>query len=72
MTPNTQNIYKVVGLVLLVIGIGLVVWGFQMSGSVTAKFSRALTGAMPDGIMYRYLAGAASAAAGAFLLFKRS
>jgi hypothetical protein len=71
MNSDTKNIYKLVGLVLLVVGIGLAFWGFQMSDSVTAKFSRALTGALPDGIMYRYLTGAACAAAGAFLLFKK-
>lgn len=72
MTSDTKNIHKLVGLVLLVVGAGLIVWGFQLSGSVAAKLSRALTGAMPDGIMYRYLAGAACTAAGGFLLFKRS
>jgi len=56
---------------LLVVGIGLVVWGYQMSGAVTAQLSRAISGAAPDGVMYRYIGGAAGIVAGVFLLFKR-
>jgi hypothetical protein len=71
MSSPTQTVFKTAGLILLIVGIGLAVWGYQLSGSVAAKFTRGLTGALPDGVMYRYLAGGASAAAGIFLLLKR-
>ena len=62
---------KVIGLVLLVGGAGFAYWGYQMSGSLTAQFSRTLTGALPDAVMYRYIGGAVSCAAGLFLLLKK-
>jgi uncharacterized protein YjeT (DUF2065 family) len=71
MSAQTQTVLKAAGLVLLVVGVGLVFWGYQMSGAVTAQLSRAITGAAPDGVMYRYLGGAAGIVAGVFLLFKR-
>jgi hypothetical protein len=71
MSAQTQTVLKAVGLVLLVVGVGLVFWGYQMSGAVTAQLSRAITGAAPDGVMYRYIGGAAGIVTGVFLLFKR-
>ena len=71
MSAQTQTVLKAAGLVLLVVGVGLVFWGYQMSGAVTAQLTRAITGAAPDGVMYRYLGGAAGIVAGVFLLFKR-
>lgn len=71
MASGTDTLLRVTGLILLVSGIGLACWGYQMSDSVAAQFSRAMTGALPDAVMYRYIGGAASAAAGLFLLFRR-
>ncbi|MDY0383368.1 DUF3185 family protein [Trichlorobacter sp.] len=71
MSAQTQTVLKAAGLVLLVVGVGLVFWGYQMSGAVTAQLTRAITGAAPDGVMYRYIGGAAGIVAGVFLLFKR-
>lgn len=71
MSSQTQTVFRAAGLALLVVGIGLAFWGYQMSGTVAAKLSRAITGAAPDGVMYRYIGGAAGMVAGVFLLFKR-
>ncbi len=71
MSSQTQTVFRVAGLILLVVGIGLVFWGYQMSGSVAAKLTRAITGAAPDGVMYRYVGGAAGIVAGVFLLIKK-
>ena len=62
---------KVIGLVLLVGGAGFAYWGYQMSHSLTSQFSRAVTGALPDAVMYRYIGGAISGVAGLFLLVKK-
>jgi hypothetical protein len=71
MANSSQTPTIIIGLVLLVGGIGLAFWGYQMSQSVAAHFSRALTGSLPDAVMYRYIGGAISAAVGLFLLAKR-
>jgi hypothetical protein len=66
-----KTLMRVIGLVLLVGGAGVAFWGYQLSGSLTAQLSRTVTGALPDAVMYRYIGGAVSAAAGLFLLLKR-
>jgi hypothetical protein len=71
MVNSSDTLTKIIGLILLVGGAGLAFWGYQMSGSVTAQFSRAMTGALPDAVMYRYIGGAAGAVVGLFLLVKR-
>ncbi len=57
-------------MVLLVVGSGLAFWGYQLSGSFSAQFSKAVTGSEGDKVMMLYIAGAASFAAGLFLLLK--
>lgn len=62
---------KIIGIALLVLGIGLGYWGYEMSGSVSSQVSEAFTGSASDGVMYRYIGGAISAAVGIFLLVKK-
>ncbi|TLM63042.1 MAG: DUF3185 family protein [Deltaproteobacteria bacterium] len=71
MAKASDTLAKILGLVLLVGGAGLAFWGYQMSQSVVAQFSRAMTGALPDAVMYRYIGGAVAAAVGLFLLVKK-
>lgn len=56
---------------LLVGGLGMAFWGYQMSGAFASKLTRGLTGALPDEVMYRYIGGAVSSVAGLFLLVKK-
>ena len=70
MMANAQNI-KIVSIVLMVVGIALIVWGFQMSDSLGNQVTESLTGSSTDAVMFRYIAGAASLAVGAFLFFKK-
>ena len=58
---------KLLSIVLIVLGAALVIWGFQLSGGAANEVTRALTGSSTDAVMYRYLAGAVSLAAGLFL-----
>ena len=67
---KAQNM-KIVSIVLAVVGIALLIWGFQMSDSVSNQVTESLTGSASDTVMYRYIAGAASLAVGAFLFFKQ-
>jgi hypothetical protein len=66
-----MTMIRLIGLVLLVGGIGFAYWGYQMSHSFASNITRAFTGALPDGVMYRYIGGAISGAAGLFLLVKK-
>ncbi len=62
---------KLLSIVLIVLGAALIIWGFQMSGSAANEVSRSLTGSSMDDVMYRYIGGAISLAAGLFLMLKK-
>ena len=63
---------KLLGIILVVLGAGLVIWGYNMSGSTANELTRALTGSSTDEVMYRYIGGAICLAAGLFLFVKKS
>ncbi len=66
---NSSNVtLRVVGLALLVVGIGLALWGYQLSESVGSQVTEALTGAESDKIMALYISGAVSFVVGLFLI----
>lgn len=62
---------KILSLVLLVVGAGLVFWGYQLSESIGSQMSQAITGAHSDKEMVLYIGGAASFVVGLFLFFKK-
>ncbi|MGI9259355.1 MAG: DUF3185 family protein [Gammaproteobacteria bacterium] len=62
---------QLISIVLIVVGIGLIYWGYDMSGSVGSQVTETITGSTPDDVMVRYIAGAASLAAGIYLYFKK-
>ena len=61
---------KLVGIALMVIGLGLAYWGYDMSGSFDSQFSQAFAGSNTNAVMIRYIGGAAAFAAGLFLSLK--
>ena len=63
-------ITRAIGLALLVVGVGLAYWGYQISETLTMQLSAKLTGSLPDEVMYRYIGGAASGISGLFLVLK--
>jgi hypothetical protein len=67
---QTQTI-KIAAIVLIIVGIGLLIWGFQLSESVGSELTEGLTGAEPDAVMIRYIGGAASLVVGLYLFFKK-
>jgi hypothetical protein len=71
MATTSNTLAKVIGLALLVGGAGVAYWGYQMSQSVVSELSRAMTGALPDEVMHRYIGGAISGVVGLFLLVKK-
>lgn len=60
---------KLVGIVLLVIGIALLYFGYQSTQSLGNQLTETVTGRFTDQTMWYLIGGAASAAAGGFLLF---
>ena len=66
-----KSSFKPISFILILAGIGLFFWGFQMSDSVTSQFSRAFTGSDTDKVMMFYIGGIASFVIGLYLLFKK-
>ena len=62
---------KIIGLALLVIGIGLAIWAYQMSGSIGSQLKEVFSGTPTDKVMLMYIGGAVSAVIGLFLLVKK-
>ena len=62
---------KLIGIVLIVVGAGLLIWGFQMADSIGNQLTESLTGSWSDAVMIRYIGGAASLAAGLYLFLKK-
>lgn len=62
---------RLVGIVLLVLGVVLLYFGWQASQSVTEQVTESLTGNFTDGTMWYIIGGAISLAAGAFMLLRR-
>jgi len=70
MSNSSISSVKLTGIVLIVLGIGLAFWGYDMSGSIGANINQALTGAEPDKVMMLYIGGAISFIAGIYLAVK--
>ena len=70
MEKSLGAVMKIIGLVLIVIGIGVAVWGYQLSGSVSSEVTQAVTGADTDKVMTYYIFGAVSFIVGIFLFRK--
>lgn len=62
---------KILGIALLVIGAGLVYWGYQQSGSVGSQLAETVTGSPTDEVMILYISGAVSLVVGLLLVFKK-
>ncbi len=70
MQKGLGTTMKIFGLVLAVIGIGLAIWGYQLSDSVGSQVTQAVTGADTDKVMYYYISGAVSFIVGMYLFNK--
>jgi len=60
---------KLIGVVLLAVGIVLLVMGYNASQSVGSQFKEVFSGSMSDKAMLFYLGGAVVTAVGAYLAF---
>ncbi|BCE01534.1 DUF3185 family protein [Marinicellulosiphila megalodicopiae] len=68
---NTHTRIKIIGLVLLIAGIGLGIWGVQLSDSIGSKVTQVITGAHTDKVMWLYICSAITTVVGMFLIIKK-
>ena len=66
-----QSSNQAIGIALMVIGAGLAYWGYDMSGALDSQLSQVFTGSSSNDVIFRYIGGAASFAAGLFLFLKK-
>jgi uncharacterized membrane protein YfcA len=71
MAKTAVSALKIVGLALVVVGAGLLYWGYQLSQSIGSQLAETFAGSMPDDVMVRYIAGAVCLVVGLYLLIKR-
>jgi hypothetical protein len=64
---NTNTI----GIILLVAGIGLLIWGINLYGAFGNKIARTLSGASTNETMIFLIAGAVCTVLGALMVFKK-
>ncbi|WP_024851244.1 DUF3185 family protein [Hydrogenovibrio kuenenii] len=71
MVMGSEYTKKIMGLILLIIGLGLAVWGYQLSDSVGSQITQAVTGSDTDKVMILYIAGAVSFVVGIYFYIKK-
>ncbi len=67
MAMGSVSTIKIIAIILVVLGIGLEVWGYQLSGSVGSQITQAVTGSDTEKVMTFYIAGAVSLVVGIYL-----
>ena len=71
MATSSTSITKIAGIALVIIGLGLVYWGYQNSGAIGSQISETFTGSPTDKVMSLYISGAASLVVGLYLSFRK-
>lgn len=62
---------KIIGIALMVLGVGLAIWGHQISGSLGSQITQAVTGSDTNKVMTLYISGAVSFVVGLYLFIKK-
>jgi hypothetical protein len=55
MADRSTSGNKIVSIALIVIGVGLLIWGYQLSGSIGSQISQTVTGSDTDKVMTLYI-----------------
>jgi len=63
---------KAIGIVLIVLGAGLMIFGFMEADGLGAQLNEMFTGSPPDRVIWMLIGGAISLALGIFLTVYRS
>lgn len=70
MVKGSGNIMKIIAIALIVLGAGVAIWGYQLSGSVESQVTEVVTGSDTDRVMSYYIGGAISFFIGLYLFIK--
>ena len=62
---------KMIGIILLVVGVVLISWGFNEAGSFGGKLSKAISGSPGDRVLWFYISGGVCSLLGLFSIFKK-
>ena len=62
---------KMIGIILLVVGVILIGWGFNEAGSFGGKLSSAIAGSPGDRVLWFYISGGVCALIGLSNLFRK-
>ena len=62
---------KTQSLTLIVVGVSLLIWGYQKSGGFGSQLSNAFTGSPSDNVMLLYISGAVCLIVGIYLSKKK-
>ncbi len=68
---GTRTTMKIIGIALVLLGIGLAIWGYQLSGSIGSQITQAVTGSETKKVMTFYITGAISFVVGIYLSIKK-
>ena len=71
MAKKSNSTMKIISIILLVGGIGLAFWGYQMSGSLGSQLNNAFNGSPTDKVMMLYIGGAVSFIVGLYLSIRK-
>jgi hypothetical protein len=70
MAMGSGTTMKIIGIALVVVGIGLAIWGYQLSGSIGSQITQAVTGSDTEKVMTFYITAAVSFVVGVYLFAK--
>ena len=71
MAIGSGTTMKIIGIALVVLGIGLAIWGYQLSGSLGSQITKAVTGSDTDKVMTFHITGVVSFVVGIYLFAKK-
>lgn len=71
MTMGLGATKKMIGIILVITGLGLAVWGYQLSSSVGSQITQAVTGSETDKVMTLYMSAAVSFVLGIYFFTKK-
>jgi hypothetical protein len=60
---------KYTGFLLIAVGAGLLLWGYNLAGGFEAKVTRFVTGSHTESVMWFYVGGVVCVLFGAFMAF---
>ncbi len=71
MAKKSKTQMKIISIILMVAGVGMACWGYQMSGSFSSSISKTITGSYSDKVMALCIGGAVSFVIGLYLNIKK-